>query len=83
VRVFAEHDSYGAIADFGELVAREEQIYADYDRALMLGRKASERMHARFKWSDCAARFVQICEKWSTIWSSRKERVDVALDEKS
>ena len=80
VRVFAEHDSYGAIADFGELVAREEQIYADYDRALALGKKASERMHARFKWSDCAERFVQICEKWSTIWESRKERVDVALD---
>lgn len=40
-----------------------QEIVDDYASALERGRKASERMHSRYKWSDAAAKFITICER--------------------
>ena len=57
------HDSYGAIAHAPALVKRFEQIYHGYDAALARGRKAAERIHGRYKWSDCADEFMNIVRR--------------------
>jgi glycosyltransferase involved in cell wall biosynthesis len=62
-KVYVAHKSYGAIAHCDAIMARTTQIYGGYERALLRGKKASERMHAQFKWSDCAEEFVQICKR--------------------
>ena len=46
-----------------EIIHRCEQIYSDYDRALSLGKKASERMNAKYTWARAAEEFISICEK--------------------
>ena len=76
----ATHKSYGAMSraqgtyeidgkpwaktDGKEIIRRCEQIMADYPRALELGKRASERMHREYKWSDSAARFIEICKEY-------------------
>ena len=73
------HKSYGAVSgstgtfdkngepwmntNGKEIINRCEQIYSGYDRAMSLGKRASERMHRKYKWSDAAAEFIAICEK--------------------
>ena len=59
-----EPDYYGAAATDESIIQRMEQIYHDYNRALKIGKKASERMHACFRWSDAALKFIKICEKY-------------------
>lgn len=51
--------------DGKEIIRRCEQIYHGYDRALSMGKKASERMHGKYKWSDAAAEFIAICERYA------------------
>jgi hypothetical protein len=41
------------------------RIYENYPLALEKGKRASERMHAQYKWSDAAARFIEICERFA------------------
>jgi hypothetical protein len=53
-----------AKTDGKEIIRRCEQIMADYPRALELGKRASERMHREYKWSDSAARFIEICKEY-------------------
>jgi glycosyltransferase involved in cell wall biosynthesis len=75
------HKSYGAMSmvmetknidgmpfakiDQRGIIRRCEQIYSDYSRALSLGKKASIRMHTRYKWSDAAEEFIAICRKYA------------------
>ena len=59
-----ECHTFAMLADGMQLIQRMEQVYHGYLRALERGRKASERMHARFKWSDAGKTFVKICEKY-------------------
>ena len=61
--IYKSHDSYGAIAHGPALVKRFEQIYHGYDAALARGRRAADRIHAHFKWSDSAEEFMQIVMK--------------------
>lgn len=63
IRLVKAHDSYGAIAHGDALVRRFEQIYHGYDEALRRGKKASERMHSKYTWADCAEEFVEICKR--------------------
>ncbi|MBW8003296.1 MAG: glycosyltransferase family 4 protein [Planctomycetes bacterium] len=57
-------ESFGVDPDEKQIIQRMEQIYHGYDRALKLGKKASERMHALYTWKQAAARFIEICEKY-------------------
>ena len=65
-------DYFGAAATETAIIQRMEQVYHGYDRALKLGKKASERMHARFKWSDAASAFINICEKYKQALPASK-----------
>jgi glycosyltransferase involved in cell wall biosynthesis len=59
-----EAHSYAASADGPQLIQRMEQIYYGYAAALERGRKASERMHALYKWSDAGRAFLKCVEKY-------------------
>jgi glycosyltransferase involved in cell wall biosynthesis len=61
--ISVSHNSYGAIAHADALVKRFEQIYHGYPAALARGKKAADRIHARYKWSDCAEEFMQIVRR--------------------
>lgn len=57
--------NYGAAAEESAIIARMQEIVQDYPAALARGKAASERMHTSYKWSDAAARFIQICERFA------------------
>lgn len=61
--IVKSHSSYGAIADGPPIVRRLEQIYHGYDAALARGKRAADRIHAQFKWSDCADEFMGIVKR--------------------
>jgi glycosyltransferase involved in cell wall biosynthesis len=63
-KISKSHDSWGAVAHTSAIVKRFEQIYSGYDAALVRGKKAADRIHAKFKWSDCADEFMQIIRKY-------------------
>ena len=60
MRMYGDHATFARLASAEEIIERMEEIRADYPAALARGKAASERMHARFKWSDAAARFLEI-----------------------
>ncbi len=62
--IVGKPDYFGAAAEEGAIIQRFEQIYHGYDRALLLGKKASERMHSQFNWHNAASKFIDICEKY-------------------
>ena len=60
-----KHATTGAVPDPKEILHHMTRIYENYPLALEKGKRASERMHAQYKWSDAAARFIEICERFA------------------
>jgi glycosyltransferase involved in cell wall biosynthesis len=55
----------GSVADENEIIARMEEVYANYLAALERGRKASERMTQHWTWANAAEKFIAILEKYA------------------
>jgi glycosyltransferase involved in cell wall biosynthesis len=62
-KIEVAHRSFGAIAHCDAIIKRCEQIYHGYPAALERGKKAADRIHARFKWTDCVDEFIGICKR--------------------
>lgn len=56
---------WGAAAEEPAIIARMQEVYHDYPRALRLGKRASDRMLNNYTWRQAAEKFIEICRRYA------------------
>jgi glycosyltransferase involved in cell wall biosynthesis len=67
IEKYVSHKTSAASADIHDLVKRMKQVYSDYDRALIRGKKASDHIKKGFTWDISAQSLIKIINKYDKL----------------